>query len=51
MKALPDFMEFKVFYKSDMKSLFTAADDETIDLLKLMLLFDPEKRISVDKVH
>lgn len=40
----------KIYPKSPLKGLFTAASSDAIDLLAKMILFDPLKRISAKEV-
>ena len=49
MQLLPDYHEFAVFPKTPMASLFTAASQDTLDLLERMVVFDPLQRITADQ--
>ncbi|KAJ3085482.1 TFIIH complex serine/threonine-protein kinase subunit kin28 [Quaeritorhiza haematococci] len=46
LKSLPDYHEFQVFPKTPLRSLFTAAGNDAIDLLEKMLVYDPLRRIT-----
>lgn len=46
MKDLPDHVPFAVQPKPPLKSIFTAASEDALDLLERMLTFDPNKRIT-----
>ncbi|CDS13810.1 hypothetical protein LRAMOSA05984 [Lichtheimia ramosa] len=44
MTSLPDYIQFKPFPKVQLRSYFTAAGTDALDLLEKMLVFDPNKR-------
>ncbi|KAK9761447.1 TFIIH complex serine/threonine-protein kinase subunit kin28 [Basidiobolus ranarum] len=46
MTELPDYIPFKQYPKTPLKSLFTAAGADALDLMEKMLVYDPSKRIS-----
>ena len=46
MSALPDFIEFVYVAPPDLRHTFPNETDEAIDLLKKMLEYDPNKRIT-----
>ncbi|MGL5900844.1 MAG: protein kinase domain-containing protein, partial [Lactobacillaceae bacterium] len=46
MKELPGFMEFQEKEGIKLESLFTAASNDTLTLLKQFFVYDPNKRIS-----
>ena len=46
MKELPDYVPFPVQIKPPLKSIFTAASSDALDLLEKLLTFNPAKRIS-----
>ena len=50
MKTLPDYHELPVYPRTPLKSLFTAATSEALDLLEKMLYYDPLKRPSSQQV-
>ena len=50
MTSLPDYHEFQKFPKTPLKTLFTAASNDALDLLEKMLLFDPLRRIDAEEV-
>ena len=47
MTLLPDYLEFKRYPKPPVKSLFTAASDDALDLLERLLSYDPNRRPTV----
>jgi cyclin-dependent kinase 7 len=51
LKLLPDYCETQKFSKTPLKSLFTAASSDALDLLEKMLKYDPIKRISAKEVR
>lgn len=50
MHKLPDYHTFKTYPKTPLKSLFTAASSDALDLLDKMLQYDPFRRVSCDEV-
>ncbi len=46
MKELPDYVPFPPHVKTPLRSIFTAASDDALDLLEKMLTLNPAKRIS-----
>lgn len=46
MKELPDYVPFTPQSRPTLRSIFTAASDDALDLLDRMLTFNPAKRIS-----
>ncbi|MCO5563732.1 hypothetical protein L7F22_017379 [Adiantum nelumboides] len=48
-KTLPDYYPFDHYPKLPLSGLFTAASNDSLDLLNQFLLFDPLKRISAEK--
>ena len=50
MKELPDYVPFPSQPKPPLKSIFTAASDDALDLLSAMLTFNPNKRITARQV-
>lgn len=44
LKSLPDYFEFKVYQRMPLKTLFTAASQDSLDLLEKMVTYDPLKR-------
>ena len=50
MKELPDYVSFPSQAKPPLKSIFTAASDDALDLLSAMLAFNPTKRITARQV-
>ncbi|KAF8926554.1 TFIIH complex serine/threonine-protein kinase subunit kin28 [Dissophora ornata] len=46
MDKLPNHMQFKQYPKTPLKLLFTAAPQDTLELLESMLIYDPSRRIS-----
>lgn len=44
MKELPDYVPFTPQPKSPLRSIFTAASDDALDLLERLLTFNPAKR-------
>ncbi|KAL1915564.1 uncharacterized protein VTP21DRAFT_6688 [Calcarisporiella thermophila] len=52
MTNLPDYVSFKTFPKVPLRTYFSAAGNDALDLLEKMLQFDPNKRISArDSLH
>ena len=43
---LPGYFDFKKYPKTPLKQLFTAASNDTLDLLEKMFMYDPQKRIT-----
>ena len=50
MKELPDYVPFPAQAKPPLRSIFTAASDDALDLLSAMLTFNPLKRITAKQV-
>lgn len=50
MKELPDFVPSPPQSKPPLRSIFTAASDDSLDLLDKMLTFNPLNRITALKV-
>lgn len=46
MKELPDYVPFPSQARPPLRSIFTAASDDALDLLDRMLTFNPSKRIT-----
>lgn len=46
MKELPDYVPFPPQSKPPLRSIFTAASDDALDLLDKLLTLNPSKRIS-----
>jgi len=46
MKELPDYVPFQSQIRPPLRSIFTAASDDALDLLDRMLTFNPVKRIT-----
>lgn len=46
MKDLPDYVSFQAQPRPPLRSIFTAASDDSLDLLERMLTFNPAKRIT-----
>lgn len=46
INALPDFVEFKAFPRIPFSEIFSAAGDDLLDLLEMLFLYDPTKRIN-----
>lgn len=46
MKELPDYVPFPQQARPHLRSIFTAASDDALDLLDRMLTFNPTKRIT-----
>ena len=46
MKELPDYVPFTPQPKPPLRSIFTAASDDALDLLDRLLTFDPVKRLT-----
>ena len=46
MTSLPDYVAFRQYPKTPLRRLFTAASDDTLDLLGKMLAYDPRQRIT-----
>ena len=44
MKELPDYLPFPPQPKTPLRSIFTAASDDALDLLERLLTFNPLKR-------
>ncbi len=51
MKELPDYVPFPAQAKPPLRSIFTAASDDALDLLSAMLTFNPLKRITAKQVN
>ncbi|KAH6569628.1 hypothetical protein BASA50_002198 [Batrachochytrium salamandrivorans] len=49
LKSLPDYHEFVIHPKTPLSILFTAASNDTLDLLQRMIIFDPLKRVSAEQ--
>ncbi len=49
MKNLPDYTEFQNFPRTPLKSLFTAAGSDALDMLEKMLTYDPARRITAEE--
>jgi serine/threonine protein kinase len=47
---LPDYVQFKVYPKTPLRMLFSAAKDDALDLLGKTLAYDPSKRITAREV-
>lgn len=50
MKELPDYVPFPPQAKPPLRTIFTAASDDALDLLAAMLTFNPLKRITARQV-
>ena len=50
MTLLPDYTEYKKQEPPNLRMLFTAAGNDALDLLKKLLLFDPQKRSTGEEV-
>lgn len=46
MTSLPDYIECKWYPKQNLRTQFTAASDDAIDLLSKLLVYDPAKRLT-----
>ena len=46
VKTLSDYMEFKPFQPVPLKHIFTAAADDLLDILKGLLMLNPNDRLS-----
>lgn len=49
MNTLPGFCEFKPAQGTPLELLFTAAGEDALDLMRRLLVFNPEKRISCEE--
>ncbi|EGF77844.1 hypothetical protein BATDEDRAFT_13581 [Batrachochytrium dendrobatidis JAM81] len=49
LKSLPDYHEFAMHPKTALSVLFTAASNDTLDLLQRMIIYDPLKRITSEQ--
>jgi len=51
MTSLPNYVPFTEFPGYPLETIFTAASPEALDLLKRMLTYDPNKRITATEVR
>jgi cyclin-dependent kinase 7 len=49
LSSLPDYHDFPKYTRTSLKSLFTAASDDTLDLLEKMLEYDPLRRVTTEE--
>jgi cyclin-dependent kinase 7 len=50
MKSLPNYLQFDQYEGTPLRSIFTAAGRDALDLLDLMLKYDPLKRPTTETI-
>lgn len=50
LKALPSYMEFSTYPPTPLKQIFTAASEDSLDLLSKLMYYNPASRLSAADV-